>query len=1027
MKSTVQLILFISFFLHSSVTFANDCSTAEMITSIPYSYTGTTVGAGNNYTNAQGCNNSYISGNDFVFEYTTTGNEVLGIELVNLNDDDHGLFVFDGCPDNPATACIVGDQVNTTDSVFIETVHLQTAGTYYIIVSSWSGATVSYDFELSITNPVGNICENAFIINSVPFTHTGTTVGSGNDYFSGLGCNTSYISGRDYVFEYTSTGDEVLGIELANLNDDDHSLYVFDGCPDDPATMCIVGDLVNNSDSVFLETVHLQTAGTYYFVVSSWAGATRVYDFDLSITVPIGNICENAFVINNVPFMHTGTTVGSGNDYVSGLGCNTTYISGRDYVFEYTSAGNEVLGIELENLNDDDHSLYVFDGCPDDPATLCVVGNQVSNLDSVFLETVHLQSAGTYYFVVSSWAGATVNYDFELSITVPVGNICENAVVVNAIPYNYSGTTVGSGNDYTSALGCNNTYISGRDFVFEYTSPGDEVLGIELENLYDDDHSMYVFDGCPSDPTTMCVVGDQTSGIDSVFLETVYLQSPGTYYFVVSSWDGATRVYDFNLSITAPTGNICENARQVTALPYSYTGTTLASGDDYSSGDGCSSVYLNSRDYVFEYTPLGNEFISITLSNVNDDRHGLFIVEGCPDDIASVCYDFQVEAGSNPITLSTSMCLTAGTTYYIIASSWDGGTIWYDFTLDIVQDLQASISATESSGLTNDNYLCDNEAGTAIVNLSANATGGNGGGYSFLWDNATASTTAGISEMPVTTTTFTVTATDTGGCSVVESYTIEVDPPLIADIMTTENSGIGNDDIICASMSGTSLYTLDAFGSSGGFGTLSYEWNTSDISPVISEMPITTTSYTVTITDDHNCSESASQQVIINPALSVVLTGTENSGAMDDLIICGSDAGSESAILTAAPSGGTSGYTYDWSPQNGVNPTLNTTPNVSTTYTVTVTDSNGCDAIENITVEVVNASCIWIGPTNMNWYDNPNFWSLGRFPTVCDHVVIPSGKFVTLRNGFHGWGNTLEVDGELDTRPGSELDIVTEY
>jgi len=90
-------------------TLANDCATAELISSIPYTYTGTTVGAGDDYSNGGGCNNSYITGEDFVFVYTSAGNEVIGIELENLNDDRHGLYVFDGCPDDMATSCLVGD------------------------------------------------------------------------------------------------------------------------------------------------------------------------------------------------------------------------------------------------------------------------------------------------------------------------------------------------------------------------------------------------------------------------------------------------------------------------------------------------------------------------------------------------------------------------------------------------------------------------------------------------------------------------------------------------------------------------------------------------------------------------------------------------------------------------------------------------------------------------------------------------------------------------------------------------------
>jgi len=621
---------------------------------------------------------------------------------------------------------------------------------------------------------------------------------------------------------------------------------------------------------------------------------------------------------------------------MSGLGCSNSYLTGRDFVFEYTSPGAEVVGIELENLNDDRHSLFVFDGCPDDVATNCMYDGTSVAFDSVFIETVHFQNPGTYYIVVSSYAISTINFDFNIDITYPIGNICENALPINSIPYNYTGTTVGSGNDYTNGLGCSNSYLTGRDFVFEYNSPGDEVIGIELENLNDDRHSLFVFDGCPDDAATNCMYDGTAISIDSVFLETVYFQNPGTYYVVVSSYAISTLVYDFDISFTRPIGNICENARVINSFPYSFTGTTRETGDDYSSGDGCSSSYLNGRDHVFEYTPTGDEYLSLNLTNLNDDRHGLFIIEGCPDDPLAVCFESGVQSGSSPISLNTSSCLTAGQSYYIVVSSYDISTIWYDFTLQIDQDLQAMITATESSGLANDNYLCPDEAGSAIVNLTASASGGNGGSYSYEWDNPSNSTTAMIAETPNLARTYSVTATDSGGCSVV-----------------------------------------------------------------------------------------VSQAVNFNPALSVSINVAENSGVANDKIICSYDAPSQ-ATLTANVSGGTSGYSYNWSPQSGNNAILLTSPNATNSYSVDIQDARGCSASATETLEIPVSPIMWSGPTNRNWYDNPGYWSKGRFPTVCDDVVIPSGVLVNVRNGFHAWSNTLDVQGELETKPGAELDSVAE-
>ncbi len=873
-----------------------------------------------------------------------------------------------------------------------------------------------------------NDCASAEIVGSIPYAFTGTTTGAGDNYDSSDACESVYMTSEDFVFTYNSPGNEVLGVQLDNLNDDFHGLFIMDGCPDDPGTTCLYSGTKNNTDSVFIETVYFELPDQYFIVVSSRAGFTSSFDFELNISNTVGNICENALQIPSVPFSYTGTTEGSGNDYGADDACTNAYMTQRDFIFAYNSPGDEVLGIQLDNLNDDFHGLFIMDGCPDDPATTCLYSDIKSNTDSIFIETVHLQLPGEYFVVVSSRNGFTNVFDFQLTVTTPVGNICENAMIIPSVPFLYSGTTVGSGDDYSSTDVCANTYMSGRDFIFEYNSPGNEVLGMQLDNLNDDFHGLFVLDGCPDDISSTCLYTGISGSPDSVFIETVHLIDPGQYYFVVSSRGDFTINYDFELSITKPIGNICENARPISTLPFSFTGTTRGTGNDYGSNDACSNIFLTGRDHVFEYTPLGDEYLDFTLTNIGDDFHGLFIVEGCPNDPLATCYAFDTEAnGFVPITLSTFACLTAGVTYYIVVSSRGSFTQLYDFTLDIEQNLQVAINATETSGLTNDNTLCENEAGSAIVNLVTNVTGGNGGDYSFMWDNSAASSTSDITETPLVTSTYTVTATDNGGCSVVESVQIVVDPELVSSITSMENSGIMDDNIICADQAGSSLYTLDASMSMGGVGSYTYAWNNGENTASINESPAVTTAYSVTVTDGHQCTESSNQQVLINPALSVTISATENSGAQNDLVICESDADSSTATLQANPSGGTSGYTYSWDTFNPPNPSFTFTPSATATYTVTITDSNGCEAVDDETIEVVSASCVWTGPTIGNWYDNSSFWSLGRFPTVCDHVVIPANKIVTLRNGFQGWGNTLDVQGQLETQLGAELDIVTEH
>ncbi|MCA0232239.1 MAG: hypothetical protein LCH91_17350 [Bacteroidetes bacterium] len=119
--------------------------------------------------------------------------------------------------------------------------------------------------------------------------------------------------------------------------------------------------------------------------------------------------------------------------------------------------------------------------------------------------------------------------------------------------------------------------------------------------------------------------------------------------------------------------------------------------------------------------------------------------------------------------------------------------------------------------------------------------------------------------------------------------------------------------------------------------------------------PITGT-FTVTGSANGCTSQAQTFSVVINPKPSV------NLGA--DQAICSGG----SATITAAASGGTPNYSYSWS--NGANNSTSQTvsPSSTTIYTVTVTDTKGCTATDDIKI-TVNAL--------------PNITSLTKTDAIC--------------------------------------------
>ncbi|MDD3875212.1 MAG: PKD domain-containing protein [Bacteroidales bacterium] len=201
------------------------------------------------------------------------------------------------------------------------------------------------------------------------------------------------------------------------------------------------------------------------------------------------------------------------------------------------------------------------------------------------------------------------------------------------------------------------------------------------------------------------------------------------------------------------------------------------------------------------------------------------------------------------------------------------------------------------------------------------------GGVSYTWSPQNSLNNNNINNpvaSPQNTTTYMVSVTDANGC-------LQTDA-VVVSILSLPNASGGNNSAVCEGFS-TQLTA------SGG---VSYVWNTGDITPVITVSPPSTTTYTVTVTDQFTCSETSSVVVQVNyppPA---------NAG--QDFSLCLGDFGSLNA------SGGTQ---YQWSPTYGLSdigiaaPTVS--PPMTTTYTVTVTDIDGCSATDDVTVSIFPA------------------------------------------------------------------------
>jgi gliding motility-associated-like protein len=122
----------------------------------------------------------------------------------------------------------------------------------------------------------------------------------------------------------------------------------------------------------------------------------------------------------------------------------------------------------------------------------------------------------------------------------------------------------------------------------------------------------------------------------------------------------------------------------------------------------------------------------------------------------------------------------------------------------------------------------------------------------------------------------------------------------------------------------------------GGLAPYTYTWNPGALSgPTQTNLAAGT--YTVSVTDANSCPGSTTVTITQpSSALSATASATNTN--------CGASTGT----ATASPSGGTTGYLYSWAPSGGTGATAS---NLSAgTYTVTVTDANGCQTTASATV-----------------------------------------------------------------------------
>jgi parallel beta-helix repeat protein len=272
---------------------------------------------------------------------------------------------------------------------------------------------------------------------------------------------------------------------------------------------------------------------------------------------------------------------------------------------------------------------------------------------------------------------------------------------------------------------------------------------------------------------------------------------------------------------------------------------------------------------------------------------------------------------------STTLTASGGSTY-----SWSTGETTASITITPTTTTTYTVTVGDGAGNSStDSVIVTVNSVTANAGADVSIIDGDSttltasGGDSYLWSSG--ETTASITVSPNVTTTYTATVTQ-NGCNDTDTVQVTVTSPPPSTVV----ANAGADVTIC----NADNTTLTASGGS------TYLWSTGETTASITVSPTTTTTYSVTVGDGAGNSDTDSVIVTVN-------TVTANAGA--DVTITNGD----SITLTAS-----GGDTYLWS-TGETTASITVSPNVTTTYTATVT-INGCSDADTVQVTVTSPSTV---------------------------------------------------------------------
>ncbi len=308
-----------------------------------------------------------------------------------------------------------------------------------------------------------------------------------------------------------------------------------------------------------------------------------------------------------------------------------------------------------------------------------------------------------------------------------------------------------------------------------------------------------------------------------------------------------------------------------------------------------------------------------------------------------------------------------------------GGTGPYSYTWDlntvIVSTNQAAnnlvagtylLTVTDSNGCTDQITVVITEPNPLLVTVTptdADCFGANTGSayvsiiggtgpYSVQWnDPALQQTDTAFSLVANTVPGYSVTVTDSLGCTFTVNNVVINEPTQLTLVASTVSS-------TCGTNNGSASVVVG-----GGTPAYTYNWNTIPTQGTATASGIVAGNYTVIVTDARGCIDSVAANVTdLGSPVVTIPTST-------DVSCNGANDGTAQSLVV----GGTAPYSYSWNTGNPGDTLANVTGLGGQVYSITVIDSNGCTASASVTiVENTGLSVAINASTNISCFGGNN-------------------------------------------------------